>query len=204
MEHCIIISGGMLASLPVCQPGDFVIACDKGLNYALQAGLTPDLAIGDFDSYQGALPEGIPVLRFPAVKDDTDTMLAVRYALEHGYRKIMLCCALGARMDHAMGNFQAAVHAARQGAEVSIVDDENLISFIDGGCITLQPRPGWSLTLLAWSDRCEGVTVTGARYNLQDAALTNDFPLGVSNEWTSGPVTVSVAKGILMVMMSRL
>ena len=76
MKTCIIISGGDYSPIGPVRSGDFVIACDKGYEYARREGIVPQLIMGDFDSYGGALPESVPVERFKKEKDDTDTMLA--------------------------------------------------------------------------------------------------------------------------------
>ena len=64
-QHCAIISGGRFSELSGFEAADFVIACDKGVEYAARGGVLPDLLVGDFDSYHGALPEGVPVLELP-------------------------------------------------------------------------------------------------------------------------------------------
>ena len=48
-KRCIIVSGGRPGPVPQPQPGDFVIACDRGYRYCAGLGLQPDLFIGDFD-----------------------------------------------------------------------------------------------------------------------------------------------------------
>ena len=59
MKNCLIIAGGDYA--PICpQPGDFIIACDRGYAHACRENIVPHLLIGDFDSYSGPLPENIP------------------------------------------------------------------------------------------------------------------------------------------------
>ena len=45
----------------------------------------------------------------------------------------------------------------------------------------------------------EGVSITGAQYLLSDAALSAEFPLGVSNHFIGNPITVSVRKGSLLI-----
>ena len=86
MTHrCVIISGGNYAPVEGVREDDFVIACDKGYVYAQQAGVRPNLLVGDFDSYEGALPSDLPVWRYKKEKDDTDTMIAIRYAVEQGF-----------------------------------------------------------------------------------------------------------------------
>ena len=68
-NRCIIISGGVFGPVPEKQPGDFIIACDRGYVYCERLGLTPDLFIGDFDSYSGAVAPGVAVERLIPEKD---------------------------------------------------------------------------------------------------------------------------------------
>ena len=113
-NRCIIVSGGVFSPAPEQQPGDFVIACDRGYAYCERLGLTPDLFIGDFDSYSGAVAPGVAVERLIPEKDDTDTGHAITYALAHGFRTLVLTCALGGRLDHTLANLQNAANAAVQ------------------------------------------------------------------------------------------
>ena len=53
---CAIISGGEFAPLGGIENAACVIACDRGYEYAARCGIKPDLLLGDFDSYTGALP----------------------------------------------------------------------------------------------------------------------------------------------------
>ena len=94
-QLCAIISGGQEDTLCGIEAADFIIACDRGYVYARNAGIRPDLLVGDFDSYRGALPADVPVLDLPVEKDDTDTMAAVRWAVSEGFAEIRLYCALG-------------------------------------------------------------------------------------------------------------
>lgn len=70
--------------------------------------------------------------------------------------------------------------------------------------LTLPPRPGGTLvSVFCHGDRAEGVTLTGLAYPLSDAALTGDFPLGVSNRRLDGqPATVAVRRGTLLILQS--
>ena len=92
---CAIISGGEYSPMDDIKAAEYIIACDRGYSYAKRSGIVPDLLLGDFDSYTGKLPEGAAVERLPREKDDTDTMHAVRRALELGFTRISLYCALG-------------------------------------------------------------------------------------------------------------
>ena len=132
-NRCIIISGGVFGPVPEKQPGDFIIACDRGYVYCERLGLTPDLFIGDFDSYAGAVAPGVAVERLIPEKDDTDTGHAITYALAHGFRKLVLTCALGGRLDHTLANLQNAANAAAQGMSVTILDEKSEITFLTRG-----------------------------------------------------------------------
>ena len=55
--------------------------------------------------------------------------------------------------------------------------------------------------MLCHSDRAEGVRIQGARFGLDNAVMTNRFPLGISNRIGDDRVaTISVESGILFVI----
>lgn len=202
-QHCVIISGGRFSELTGIGAADFVIACDRGVEYAARGGVRPDLLVGDFDSYHGVLPEGVPVLDLPVEKDDTDTMAAIRWAVGEGYRAFTICCALGGRLDHLLGNLQAAVFAVEHGARVHITDSENELYLFSKGSLVLPPRSGWSLSVLAMTDVCGDVSIRGAKYPLSHVRVTNSFPIGISNEW-QGDVEITAGEGVLLVISSKM
>ena len=80
-NRCLIVSGGELGPAPARRDGDFVIACDRGYAYCEQLGLTPDLFVGDFDSFSGPIAPGVTLERLIPEKDDTDTGHAIGWAL---------------------------------------------------------------------------------------------------------------------------
>ena len=201
-RRCVIITGGSFSPLTDIQTTDFIIACDKGYGYAQQAGLRPDLLVGDFDSYTGSIDPTLTIQRYRPEKDDTDTMIAMRYAVEQGYSEIVLFCALGGRLDHLYGNLQAAAFATAKGCRVEINDQNTTFYFLQNGTICLPRREGFSLSIFSFTDRCYDVCIRGAKYPLDHATLTNTFPIGVSNEWVN-EVEISAGQGILMIVLSN-
>lgn len=204
MKICAIISGGMLSTFEKIEEADFVIACDKGFEYARKRGLAVDLLVGDFDSYTGIVPREIPRLELPAEKDDTDTMVAVRYAVKEKYDAIYFYCAFGGRFDHMLGNIQAASFAVSNGICVTIYGDDSDVYMLSNSNITLGKKEGFSLSLLSISDRCEDVSIDGVKYPLHNVTVENTFPIGVSNEWCADKAEISVGKGVLAVINSKL
>ena len=202
MKRCVIVAGGERAPIGPLSEGDFLLACDSGLVYALDEGLRPDLILGDFDSYTGALPPGIPVLRYPVIKDDTDTMLAVRWATGEGFEEVRLCCALGGSLDHLLANVQTLHFAAEAGLEAAADDARTELRVLRPGSYRIPKREGWKLSILALTDRVEGLCIRGAKYNVEDTALTNAFPLGVGNDFAED-VSLSFRTGMAALLLCR-
>ncbi len=202
MKTALIVSGGDFSSPDLDLKYDILIACDKGYGYAKNMRLTPDVVIGDFDSFTGIVDPGIKVLRYPIEKDDTDTMLAVKYALGEGCDRIVICSALGGRMDHTIANIQSMAYAATHGALCEIMSENEYMRTFTGGKTRVKERDGYSISLFSLSDECKDLTIEGAKYNLKNATLTNIFPLGYGNSREHDYVTISMSSGILLIVES--
>ena len=63
---------------------------------------------------------------------------------------------------------------------------------------------GSSLSVFSLTDASYGVYEKGTKYTLDNAVLTNSFPLGVSNEWAENTAEIGVKDGILLVVESVL
>lgn len=230
MPTCYIVGAGDFTPrgfAPV--PGDLVLAADGGYRALYSLGYTPDLLLGDFDSLGDLpLPPDLPVLRFPARKDDTDTGLALRHGLDRGFRDFALYGCAGGRVDHLLANLQSMARVSRLGATIRLAAPEYDAWALTGpapdtsapstpapdalapdalapaAVLALPPRPGGTLvSVFCHGDRAEGVTLTGLAYPLSDAALTGDFPLGVSNRRLDGQrATVAVRRGTLLILQS--
>ena len=203
-NRCVVISGGDFSPVPGISPDDFVIACDRGYVYCERLGLRPDLIISDFDSYTGPVDSEIPLNRFVSEKDDTDTMLAVRYAVEHGFHELLLCCALGGRLDHLIANLQSLVFAQKHGLPAILLSEDTEIRTLADGALCVPRREDWSLSVFALDGPCRGVCITGAKYPLANAELLPSFPLGVSNTWAKEEAVISVEEGILLIVLSKI
>ena len=203
-KSCLVVSGGDFCRYSRLYPEfDYVIACDRGFGYCIRYGKRPDVIIGDFDSSDCPVTD-IPVYRHPVMKDDTDTMLAVRHALEKGYESIYICCALGGRFDHSFSNIQALSFAASEGATAYIYSDDTIITVFSEKKAEFPRLDGWSLSCFALSDMCKNVTIRGTKFECENVDISNTFPIGTSNVWKEDTATVECESGIIMVIESRL
>lgn len=177
----------------------FIIAADAGLEHLTARGITPDLAVGDFDSL-GRVPEEIDLLRYPSEKDDTDMLLAIRAGLRRGCLTFVIYGGLGGRLDHTVANLQSLSFLSQQGGAGWLVGDGIAVSLVRNG--TMSFPAGWHGTLSVFCSGApaEGVDLECLRYPLRDAVLTSGFPLGVSNQFTGQPAWVTVRKGELLLI----
>lgn len=203
-QICAIFAGGPERELP-CEPvpaGAYILCADSGLRLAERLSLPPDLVLGDFDSL-GEIPSALPYITAPAEKDDTDTMLAVRTALQKGFRDIRIYGAFGGRLDHTLANLQALEFIRRNGADGMLIGAGDCVRMLtDGERLRLPQRAERTLSLLSWSEQCSGVCVRGVYYPLEDAVLMRAFPLGVSNRITAPEAEIVCGCGMLLVVQS--
>ncbi|MGI5888177.1 MAG: thiamine diphosphokinase [Oscillospiraceae bacterium] len=201
-RRCVIIAGGDPPDKFDILDDDFIIACDRGLLYAEDAGISPDVILGDFDSLGAEVPDRCEVLRYPEEKDDTDLMLAIKFSLSKGFRDFLLLGVYGGRMDHFIGNIQAAAYAASKGAVCHLSGKGEDAYVMSGGSMEIRNPGGRDFSMFSLSDRCTGIRLEGMKYKADGITITNTFPIGVSNEFTEETARVSLETGILLIMLS--
>ena len=213
---CVIISAGSF--IPVDIPlyeGDFCIACDAGFRYAQGMGILPDLIVGDFDSAAETDPSLLRtineieeqdrerVVRLNVVKDDTDTIKAVKIGLSKGYRKFYLYGATGGkRIDHTMANIQTLLFIKHNGGKGYIMDSDRMLMVAENEEIKFNVGNTGYLSVFSLSEISKGVTLKGLMYTMEKGTLRNDFPLGVSNEFIiDEEASVMVEEGTLLIIL---
>lgn len=201
MAKCIIFG-----ALPVdkniikIHNDDFVIAADAGLNTLNEYGISPNLILGDFDSFQGIIPTGDNVILHPTKKDDTDTILAIKEGLNKGFKEFIIYGCLGGRLDHTFANIQAACFVAENGGNAVLINNETYLTVLKDSSIDFSSDCSGNISVFAVSEEATGVTEANLLYELNNATLSPDFPLGISNEFIGKNATVSVEKGKLCII----
>ena len=177
-----------------------MLAADAGYLACRQAGVVPDLLLGDFDSTDQ--PEDFDrVRRMPVEKDDTDTMLAVKTGLEQGCGEFYLYGGTGGkRLDHTLANLQTLLYLRRRGARGYLYDNDFVWTAIENETLTVEQTVEWGLlSVFSLEGRAAGIDEAGVQYPLSRASLTAEFPLGVSNHIIAPKARITVRQGALLV-----
>lgn len=198
-HECYIIGAGDFFGLREApDDSDYVLAADAGYKYCRSSGIIPDLVIGDFDSL-GEMPDNPNVLRLPLEKDDTDMMYAVKLGLQKGYRRFYIYGGTGGgRPDHTMANLQTLVYISDHGGRGWLFGRNYVWTVLRNDSMKL--RGCGTVSVFCPNGEARGVTLEGLKYPLENAELTSDFPLGVSNSMEKDEASISVADGTLIIM----
>ena len=208
MSRCIIVSAGELRDYARARDflheGDFFVFCDGGLAHADGLGIKPDLVVGDFDSCDAGVlakwQDSCEIVQLPREKDDTDTLFAVKLALEKGFDDFLLLGAMGGRFDHALGNVSILLYLQGLGKKALLVDDYSVMQIAGSEPLLIEDSCSYFSVLTVAGD-VSGVNIKNAKYPLENASLSSDFQLGISNEVLPGKVAqVSVEHGRVLVV----
>ena len=210
--RCIIVGAGDLTVGQLSlREDDFLIAVDGGLSYCGILEAEPDLILGDFDSLTEGeaqaletLEKEIPerIIRLRPEKDDTDMLYALKWALDQGYREFRLYGATGGRLEHTFANIQCLLYLKNHGAVGYLMDGNGMILVLKNEAVRFQADLEGYLSLFSLGECAKGVNIRGMKYPLVDYTMTNDFPIGISNEFIGEEAEVSVEEGELVCMVS--
>ena len=203
MGICYIIGAGEFGDGTI-EPlkEDLVIACDGGYEHCLERRIRADMVIGDFDSL-GYLPEHPNVVRLKPEKDDTDTGWAVGEGWKRGYREFVIYGGTGGRISHTIANIQLLSELAAKGGSGLMIGKGTWYRVIHNEEIIFDDKEKGFLSVFCLGDKAEGVFERGLKYDLTDAALTKEYPVGVSNEFIGRKSKVSVRDGALLLIWER-
>ena len=230
-QRCVIIGAAEIQNYEKIKKyfrnDDYYIYCDAGLKHQARLGVWPDLIIGDFDSYakdemerkyqeiknahedslnqnqkqaQAAARKPPELIVLPCEKDDTDTVFAVKEALRRNFAEFLLVGVIGQRLDHTLANVSILYMLDEAGKQGRILDDYSEMQLVSGSPVRIDDTCAY-FSLLNLSGQAEGVTITHAKYPLQDAAIHCEYQYGVSNEVLPGETAeVTVARGKLLLI----
>ncbi len=198
---CSIICGAPCEGIGKNLIEGLVIAADRGLDYALAAGITPDIAVGDFDSAESSVPSGVECVRVSPIKDDTDTILAANTAIEHGCDELRFFCALGGRLDHTFANIQMLYDLINRGIHGKLYGDNECAYLLRNETVEI-PRYNGYLSVFSYGESAV-VSESGVKYPIDRYLMKNSFPVGVSNEITAPAAIITAHEGMVIIIEVR-
>ena len=201
---------------------DYIVCADGGYDYAVKENIIPDIVIGDFDSTSISEVEAknIEYLKHGEEKDDTDTMLCVKHAISKGFEHIVIIGGIGGSFGHTMANVQSLSYLTDMECDCSILTPKEILRMLDGETIKITPglisaqnppaeliitgQKGQKFSILSYAERTTGVCIENAKYLLDNAVLTQSFPLGSRNEFiNNNPVTLGIEFGRLLIVVEK-
>lgn len=202
-RRCVIIGGAAVQNYEYIrsqlQENDFYIFCDSGLTHMDALGVEPDLIVGDFDSHP--IPKfDVETIVLPREKDDTDTVYAVKEAINRGFTDFLLIGVVGKRLDHSLGNVSILLYLDSLGLEGAIADDYSYMTIVsDKPAYVEDSYPFFSL--LNISGKAEGINIENAKYPLHNGEITCQYQFGISNEVLPGKISkITVQNGKLLLI----
>ncbi|WP_297519463.1 thiamine diphosphokinase [uncultured Clostridium sp.] len=184
---------------------DVTIAIDKGTEIFLENGISPDYAVGDFDSISEKFKVKLKDINnfvYPSEKDFTDSDIAVNLAFKLKATEIVMLGMTGGRIDHLFGNIGLLNKCLKNGVSAYIVDGNNKV-FLKDKSFNLQGKYGDIVSFYAFSGDVENLKIENAKYPLDNYLLEPFESLCNSNEFLDGDIEVSFDTGKLLVIYSK-
>jgi len=206
MNRCVIVGGADIADYDainskLCE-NDFAVYCDCGLKHLNRLKPSPSLIVGDFDSYEKP-KTSVETIVLPCEKDDTDTLYAVKEALNRGYSEFVLVGVIGARLDHTLGNVYILEYLLGKGAHGIIIDDHSEMELVGETPVFIGGEYAY-FSLINITGKANSITVKNAKYPLDNARIDCGYQYGISNEVLCGKTAcVSVKDGKLLLIKIR-
>ncbi len=206
--RAVIVANGPLVRPPfrrfVMGEDDLVVCVDGGANNAIALGLKPDVVIGDMDSLGPELrehleQEGCRFVEYPSRKDETDSELAVRYALSQGAKEFILLAALGGRIDHTLANIMLLALPELEAMGARLIDGHQEVLLVRDK-VLMEGEPGDTVSLIPLSGDVVGIDTEGLEYGLQNGTLKFGAARGVSNVLVAAQASVRVKRGLLLLV----
>ena len=201
MKTCYIVGAGDFSASFLPEKEDLVVAADGGYKHLCESNIRCDLFVGDSDSL-GYIPSDIETITYPVKKDETDMYLAYKAGKDRGYSRFVIYGGTGGRIDHTFANFSLLCAAAKAGDNIEIRDTEWGATVIYNKKIRIHAPQGSPLSVFAFGGKARGVSIEKAAYEASGIELSPDFPLGVSNAFTSEDAEISVCDGALLIIYS--
>ncbi len=201
MKITILLNGDLEQDLKIGK-FDSLICADGGAEHARALGIIPDYIIGDFDSISANTLEyfgkqGVEIREAPD-QDHTDFQKALELAVELGATEISVYGAIGAELDHSLGNLLCLSEVARDIEIVLKSKEYEIYRVCDKLSLDLKPQTIVSVIALT---KVRGLSYEGLKWKVKDRELRQNW-LGLRNKST-GAITISLDAGQVLVIIAK-
>jgi thiamine pyrophosphokinase len=181
---------------------EFSIATDAGMKAFVEAGLEPDLLVGDFDSFD---PEearlACEVNRIES-QNQTDFQKALARPEVQRAQEIVILGGTGGRSDHFLTNLMIAAGMSANMAVLFDAKGEIIYRVTPERPLALQGLAGQTISLIPMGS-CNGVTATGLRWPLSEVDMGPGEALSQSNLAEADEIEVRLQIGTLYVIVLK-
>ncbi|TMN23535.1 thiamine diphosphokinase [Lentibacillus cibarius] len=187
---------------------DVWIGADRGSLILIENSISPDYAVGDFDSMDEADKEKVykqakSYQLYPSEKDQTDLEIALQQAYTLQPDTIYLFGVTGGRLDHALINIQLLHVIMAQHIRGVIIDRQNQLELIGPGNHEIRhDHRHPNISFIPYTQHVEGLTLEGFYYPLVEASIAWGSTLCISNKLILNYGTFSFKEGILLIIKS--
>ncbi|MCH5185143.1 MAG: thiamine diphosphokinase [Oscillospiraceae bacterium] len=201
--RAVIIGGGDFGKRQAksINADDFVICADGGYDSAVKYDIRADIVIGDMDSVKSEI--AAEKIVYPAKKDFTDGELAVRYALERGYKDILLTGFTGERLDHTISDIFMLSIIAENGASGMLRDENNDIYYLEKSRpVKLKTGKNENLSIVPLCG-LSGLYTKGLEYPVNNEDMEFFKSRTLCNVTVSSEAEVGISAGRALIILSK-
>ena len=178
----------------------YIIGIDGGMKTLKEAGIKPDIGVGDFDSVNVLDYSDTPIEKLCPEKDDTDTEHALLMAIDMHPSEIVLMGATGSRLDQTISSIELLKCAVDADVPAVILDPTNRLRVAKGETvITKEDSFGYYVSVIPFSEDLTDLTMKGFKYEIEDFTLKKGISRCISNELASDRAVISCS-GYYIVM----
>lgn len=186
---------------------DYIVSADGASNALYREKIIPDLIIGDLDSITPEAEEffekkGVEFHKFPPEKDKTDSHLAVEELIENGAKHICIYGGVGKRWDHSLGNIGLFHFALKRGIELEFRSENGRMLCKKPGKYHFLKKEDYYFSILPMTDEVKGISIEGAKYELENRTIVKGETMGISNEYKED-ILLSFKEGLLLIIETK-
>lgn len=176
---------------------DLVIGADGGGNILLKAGFTPDVVIGDLDSFQESGRDNFQLI-LDKDQETNDLEKALGFAKNKGAENVTVLGAFGLRMDHSLKNLSVMKQFHSQFNQL-VFKDAYFDAFLINSPFETSLPLKTTVSLFPLSGKVTGITTQGLKYPLQNESLINGIRDGTSNINVETKIKITFDSGDLLI-----